>query len=286
MPAPADDAAAGSIASVAAACEAWSEVLQQLVVHCPQGTELLVDALQLHMAACKLHMHCSQTAQQQQQLERERAAAARECVQAWAFVCQWVLQARVSQSQAALTRLAAMAHSMSCVFALPEWQTPAGTAAAAAADQPGHVIAAKSDSSHLQQPQQQQQPSAAAAVDASSESLSLTGMDSSRDFDAGFKGVPPPEPSSEPSGLTKLWGGTGAGPTAWPDNSQNPPGAAAAANSAAATALAAAEGVCWPQAFLLGCAVLIQVRLSFVSCRWTGVRMNTCMLMCSGFIGD
>jgi hypothetical protein len=183
-------------------------------------------------------------------------------------VCQWVMQARVANSQAALTRLAAMAQSMACVFALPEWPAMAGEAAAAVGADV--LTPAAADSSQgpgqLQQQQQQGQQgqgAAAAALDASTESLGLTGMDISRDFESGFKGVPPPEPSSEPSALARLWAGTGAAvgqAAAWGE--PGPAGreaAAAAGAAAAAAALAAAEGVCWPQAFLTGCAVLIQV---------------------------
>lgn len=278
---PTNAAAAASAAGVAAACEAWSEVLQQLVVHCPKGTDLLVDALQLHMTSCKLRMHQAQQQQleqqgsarssgqqqpptQQQQDQRQRAAAARECVQAWAFVCQWVMQARVSSSQAALTRLAAMAHSMSCVCDVPEWPLVAGEAAAAVAGDgvaPAAAAGAAAADS-IQGPSQQQQGQGAAAVDASTGSLAL---DSSRDFEAGFKGVPPPEPSSEPSALARLWAGTGAavGEAAWEQSGQRADSAAAgaaASGAAAVAALAAAEGVCLPQAFLTGCAVLIQVR--------------------------
>lgn len=286
---PTDAASAGSTAGVAAACEAWSEVLQQLVVHCPKGTDLLVDALQLHMTACKLHMHQPQQQRQQdvagssrssghqqppeqQQHQRRCAAAARECVQAWAFVCQWVMQARVSSSQAALTRLAAMAHSMSCVYGIPEWHLVAAEAAAAAAVDGGDpAVAADAAAAAVGQLQQQQGEHGhmAAGVDASTESLPLTVVDSSRDFEAGFKGVPPPEPSSEPSALARLWTGTGAavGQAAWGDGSAGQPAAAVAAADAAAAsaaaALAAAEGVCWPQAFLTGCALLIQVSRVF-----------------------
>lgn len=163
-----------------------------------------------------------------------------------------------------------MAQSMACVCALPEWPAMAGQAAAAvAADGVTPAAAAAAADSfqgpgQLQQQQQGQGP-AAAAVDASTESLALTGIDTSRDFEAGLKGVPRPEPSSEPSALARLWAGTGATvgqAAAWgePGAAGRPGDAAAAAGSAAAAAaLAAAEGVCWPQAFLTGCAVLIQV---------------------------
>lgn len=296
MSAPTDSATAGSVAGVAAACEAWSEVLQQLAAHCPGGTQLLVDALQLHMASCKLHMDDASLQQQQQQ--RQRAAVARECVQAWAFVCQWVMQARVSHSQAALTRLAAMAQSMSCVFDVSDWpagadeggnaaaaalaaarqhlqsrRTPPPPAAAAAADEPAAADAARATTTTAPPPSSS--ATAATAVDASSESLGFTtALDSSRDFEGGLKGVPPPELSSEPSALARLWpggattpGGGGAAAAGqdaggWCESGSSPEqatGAAAAAAAAATAARAAAEGVCWPQAFLLGCALLIQV---------------------------
>lgn len=282
---PTDAASAGSAAGMAAACEAWSEVLQQLVTHCPNGTDLLVDALQLHMTACKLHMHHPQQLQgaagsshnsgqqqpsEQQQHQRRCAAAARECVQAWAFVCQWVMQARVSSSQAALTRLAAMAHSMSCVYDIPDWHLVAAEAAAAAAAE-GADLSEAADAAAAtaatgaatgQLPQQGDHEQIAAGVHASAESLMLTGMDTSKDFEAGFKCVPSPEPSSEPSALARLWAGTGAalGQAECPEGSAGQPAAAAAdAAAESAAVLAAAEGVCWPQAFLTGCALLIQV---------------------------
>jgi hypothetical protein len=93
-------------------------------------------------------------------------------------------------------------------------------------------------------------------------------MDSSRDFEAGFRGVPPLEPSSEPSALARLWGGPGTAEAGdvWAGGSPRQPGTAAAgAAAAAAGVLVAAEGVCWPQAFLMGCAVLNQVRVSVES---------------------
>jgi hypothetical protein len=275
----ADAAGAARSAAVVAACEAWAEVLQQLAVHCPQGTDLLVDALQLHMTSCKLQMQqqgpqqegggTGSGQQQQQQQQRQRAATARECVQAWAFVCQWVMQARISTSQAALTRLAAIAQSMACVLDLPEWPHEGDAAAAAAGggqvrgvDPQAAGAAGSAEAGQVsvqqQQQQQQQQHASGALVDASTDSLALTGIDSSRDFEAGFRGIPPLEPSSEPSALTRLWGGPGG--AVWAGGSPRQPGTAAAGAAAVAAEAVAAEGVCWPQAFLMGCAVLNQVR--------------------------
>jgi hypothetical protein len=46
----------------------------------------------------------------------------------------------------------------------------------------------------------------------------------------------------------------------WAGGSPRQPGTAAAGAAAVAAEAVAAEGVCWPQAFLMGCAVLNQVR--------------------------
>jgi hypothetical protein len=277
----ADAGAAAAAAAVTAGCDALTDVLSQLVVHCPRGSELLVDALQLHITSSKLAIQMQPLPQQLQQLQQQaaagssssgstggasspqqgqkqqqqqRAAVARECVQAWAFVCQWVMQARVSTSQAALTRLAAMAHSLTCVLEVPECYAAAELNAAG-----GH----------------QQRP--AAAVHDSSESLALPGTRG--DDLSGSKAMPPLQLSSEPPSLLQAAAAAAADISSrhrQPGLPRTGTGAAAGAAvgggaadgsipAAAVTALATAEAVCWPQAFLLGRAVMVQV-----SCWWAG----------------
>jgi hypothetical protein len=167
---------------------------------------------------------------------QQRAAVARMCVQAWAFVCQWVMQARTSSCQAPLSRLAAIAQGLACATDLPPW----------------FYKAAATPGPHCREP---------ASRDVSgtikSQAGPAAGMpgDSSRDAAAGVfcgdVGMPPPEPSAEPSALASLW--------AKEDVPES--GAGSCSPEAPAAVLAAAEAVCWPQAFLLGRVLLPQVRL-------------------------
>lgn len=265
---------AATSTAVCAACDAWVEVLQQLVMHCPQGPNTLVDALQLHITSCKLQLSSDSCGTGLQtpavvtagtpagtkatpaaaalgpspsQQQKQRAAVARVCVQTWAFVCHWVMQARTATSHTTLTRLAGIAQSLACVPEVTDWLVNAGMAGTAAAAA-GHgreglpaagrvsgcTGSAPEDANQLASPQ-----SATAAAD--------------RDDDGAGRGVPPLEPSKEPSTLCAAECKDAAGAAEQVD------------------ALQAAEAVCWPQAFPLNRALLSQVGL--VSCK---VPLATC----------
>eukprot|EP00775_Hariotina_reticulata_P012214 gene12214-12352_t len=243
--------AAAAAAGIHAACEAWVDVLQQLVAHCPRGPDMLVDALQLLIISCKLRpssccaggpapaaatgfmgLSLDATGARAQQ----PAAVARMCVQAWAFVCQWVMQARTSSCQAALTRLAAMAQGLSCAIDLPLWFQK--IAASAAVPGPHGREPAPGDGSGMSE--HQAGPAAGRPGESS--------RDTTPGALLGDVGTPPPEPSAEPSAF--------AGLGARDDMPESKPWSYTP--EAAAAVLAAAEAVCWPQAFLLGRVLLPQ----------------------------
>lgn len=256
-------------AAVHAACDSWADILQQLVTHCTQGPNTLVDALQLQITSFKLHLSSevydpgaaaaaaaaaeppgpAAGGSSIHQL-KQRAAAARMCVQGWAFVSQWVLQARTAVSHTALTRLAGIAQTLACVHEVPDWidaavaPTSAGDAAAGAV-----VKAANSSRDKLSSLNGASGLPAASMSEAGSDlALPMPPAASlGREEDVTLKGVPPLEPSSEPSSLAALLAAEGRG------------GAAGCATAGQAAAAAAAEAVCWPQAFLLGRALLPQV---------------------------
>lgn len=307
-----------------AACESWVDVLMQLVSHCPKGPDTLVDALQLHITCCKLQMGTDSKCESAlpsvsaaagataaampaaaaagapgslQQQQQQRAAVARVCVQAWAFVCQWVMQARPSSSQAALTRLAALAQSLACVSEVPEWLEAVGplnpegsspeaaTATVAARGTTGGAVSSSRDGSlraaaaagegvgfeRSSSDAGASDHSAALGSRTSAAGAAAAAAATAADEDAAYKGVPPPEPSSEPSALAALWAAEGrpAVPAA-AGGGLGPGGGYSAEVAAAAAVFAAAEAVCWPQAFLLGRALLPQV---------SGLLMSAC---CAG----
>lgn len=271
-------------AAVNAACDAWVEVLQQLVTHCPQGPNTLVDALQLHIARCRMQldddMAPAQTAAQAspdtskaapcdgvQQQQKQRAAVARMCVQAWAFVCQWVMQASISNSHAALTRLAGIAQSLACVPDVPEWAAevePASTAFAQPVSDSVESTPSISNDDATAVTRDDGQAKPAPASEASDPALhalppqtaaaaASTSAAGSTDPDAAYRGVPPPEPSSEPSALADMLAEEAQ------DSAVIEQHGYCSHQQMDAAGAVAAEAVCWPQAFLLGRTLLPQV---------------------------
>lgn len=248
---------AAVLTAVHAACVAWVEVLHQLVTHCPQGPNTLVDALQLHITSCKLQLssdsygtgvHAAATDTSPKKQQKQRAAVARTCVQAWALVCQWVMQARVAISQGTMTRLAGIAQSLACVPQVPDWVDVAGTSPTAAGS--GAAAHATCNSTEGLPAEAGSIASAPEAAGDLASPQSVGGAAGSRQEDAAAdRGAPPLEPSKEPSALAALWAAEYKGAV----------GGGQGVVSEVVAAAAAAEAVCWPQAFLFGRALLPQV---------------------------
>lgn len=78
------------------AATALSDMLMQLISHCPQGAERLVDALERLLTVLKVQQYAAQAGSPagspMMHAYTAAAAAAKSAVQAWTFVLQWVLQ--------------------------------------------------------------------------------------------------------------------------------------------------------------------------------------------------
>eukprot|EP00878_Enallax_costatus_P040644 GHUV01046974.1.p1 GENE.GHUV01046974.1~~GHUV01046974.1.p1 ORF type:complete len:393 (+),score=143.89 GHUV01046974.1:553-1731(+) len=175
------------------------------------------------------------------------------CVQGWAFVSQWVLQARTSVSHTALTRLAAIAQTLACVHEVPDWIDATVLPGAADNTAAGGEEKGVNNSRDMLSSIGGTSGLPATSISEAGSDLALpmppTACPLNREEDPAFKGVPPLEPSSEPSALAALLAAEGRG------GAEGVPAGSAAGQGAAA---AAAEAVCWPQAFLLGRALLPQ----------------------------